>query len=42
MKIRIAIFISLVAVGIYATVLRFQNPHLTETELFLKMFGGRK
>ena len=34
----IAILVSL-SFGFYSTVIRFQNPSLTETELFLKIIG---
>ena len=34
-----AVILLLVLFGVYCMVVRFSNPQLTETQLFLKVFG---
>lgn len=36
---RLLVAYSIVVFAVYSMVIRFQNPSLTETELFLKVIG---
>lgn len=39
LKVEWLFFVIMLGICIYSIVLRFSNPELTETQLFLKMIG---